>query len=97
MLWWQQFDYPGGCPELSLIAQVLLCLLASSAAVERSFSNLDFIHSALRNRLCPPRRAKLLMIYYNIRALWKDRVKVVGKEEFRVTAGTGQLVVTINS
>ena len=90
VLWWQQFSE--SCPNLSLIAIVLLSLPATSGAVERSFSNLDFVHSKLRNKLGPEKREKLLKIYFNLRSLWRDEVQVIGDEQFHTTPAGNHVV-----
>ena len=90
--WWKL--HCGHLPHLQKVAILLLSLPGSSGAVERSFSMLDFIHSSLRNRLDPAVREKLLYIYFNIRALHRDRLQVVGNEKFYVTK-SGRLKVVI--
>ena len=91
-MWWTM--YGGHVPHLQKVAQILLSLPGSSAAVERSFSMLDFVHSALRNRLDKECREKLLYIYFNVRALHRERVLVLGTEKFYETKG-GKLKVVI--
>lgn len=51
-------------PDLSRLASRLEKIPASSAQIERLFSNWSFVHSPLRNRLQFDRSRKLLHIYY---------------------------------
>lgn len=51
-------------PDLSSLALKLQKIPASSAQIERIFSNWSFVHSPLRNRLDFDRSKKLLHIYY---------------------------------
>lgn len=54
-------------PNLSKLAQRLLKIPASSAGIERLFSNWSFIHSDLRNCLSAERSQKLIEIYYSLK------------------------------
>jgi len=54
-------------PSLSSLAQKLLKIPASSAQIERLFSNWFFVHSDLRNRLTVERSEKLVDIYYSFK------------------------------
>lgn len=51
-------------PEMSKLALKILNLPASSAQIERIFSNWGHIHSSLRNRLTFERSKKLLHVYF---------------------------------
>jgi hypothetical protein len=73
---------------------MLLSLLATSSAVERSFSSLDYGHSKLRNMLPNLKREMLLYMCYNSRSLHKDLIPVIGREMFRYTS-KGSLVVSL--
>ena len=76
------------------VALMLLSLLATSSAVERSFSSLDYGHSKLRNMLPNLKREMLLCMCYNSRSLHKDLIPVIGREMFRYTS-KGSLVVSL--
>ena len=54
-------------PRLSQLALKLNGIPASSADIERLFSNWGFIHNRLRNRLSSTTSKKLLDIYYFLR------------------------------
>jgi len=58
-------------PNLSKLAQRLLKIPASSAGIERLFSNWSFVHSDLRNRLSAERSQKLIEIYYSLKMKYK--------------------------
>ena len=90
--WWDM--HCGHLPNLSALAVILVSLPSSSGAVERSFSMLDFVHSKLRNKLDPAIREMLLYIYYNLRSLHNDRVRVIGTEEFHTTK-SGKMKVVV--
>ncbi|XP_077264021.1 uncharacterized protein LOC143898425 [Temnothorax americanus] len=49
------------------LAEKLMKIPASSAQIERVFSNWSFIHSDLRNRLTAERSQKLIEIYYSLK------------------------------
>jgi hypothetical protein len=46
--------------------------LANSASIERNFSSIKSIHSAMRNRLPPERINKLLFIHINSRVIGRE-------------------------
>ena len=92
IFWWKSHGHK--TPLLKKVALVLLSLPATSSAVERSFSSLDFVHSKLRNRLSNLKREMLLCMCYNIRSLHKDLIPVIGREVFRYTS-KGSLVVSL--
>lgn len=52
-------------PNLNIVAQRLVTLIASSASSERSWSIHRFIHTRLRNRLTSERVMKLVYLYSN--------------------------------
>jgi len=54
-------------PSLSSFAQKLLKIPASSAQIERLFSNWSFVHSDLRNGLTVERSEKLVDVYYSFK------------------------------
>lgn len=54
-------------PSLSKIALKLLRIPASSASLERLFSQWSFVHNKLRNRLSFEVSKKLLFIYYSLK------------------------------
>lgn len=54
-------------PHLSSLARKLLKIPASSAQIERLFSNWSFVHSDLRNRLTVERSEKLVDVYYSLK------------------------------
>lgn len=58
--------------RLSEIAIKLMQLPASSAQIERLFSNWSYVHSSIRNRLTFERSKKLLHIYYSLKILDKN-------------------------
>ena len=60
--------------ELSEAALKLLNIPASSAQLERLFSNWSFVHNITRNRLSFERSKKLLQIYYTLKL--KDQTSV---------------------
>lgn len=61
-LFWQFFyDY---APALSEIAQLYTSLPASTAGLERSFSQWSYVHDKLRNRLGVERSRKLFFVYH---------------------------------
>ena len=51
-------------PDLSNFAQKLFLIPASSADVERIFSNWGYIHTDIRNRLSHEKSKKLLDLYF---------------------------------
>lgn len=53
--------------ELTKLAIKLNSIPASSAQLERLFSNWSFIHSKLRNRLSSEHSKKLTYIYYHLK------------------------------
>lgn len=55
--------------ELSNLALRLHKIPASSAAIERVFSNWSFVHSQLRNRLSFEKSKKLLHVYYTLKVI----------------------------
>jgi hypothetical protein len=55
--------------ELSIVAKALLCITASEAAVERSFSQQDAVHTKRRNRLLDQAVQNELFVKFNSRAL----------------------------
>ena len=81
-------------PLLKKVALMLLSLLATSSAVERSFSSLDYGHSKLRNMLPNLKREMLLYMCHNSRSLHKALIPVIGREMFRYTS-KGSLVVSL--
>lgn len=54
-------------PVLSKLAIRLINIPASSAQLERLFSNWHYIHSDLRNRLKPDKSKKLVHTYYSLK------------------------------
>lgn len=54
--------------ELSKFASKLLKIPASTAQLERLFSNWKFVHSDVRNRLGEQTSKKLLNIYFSLRS-----------------------------
>jgi Protein of unknown function (DUF 659)/hAT family C-terminal dimerisation region len=56
-------------PELQVICKKLFSMSTSSAASERNFSIMKFIHSKDRNRLSPDKVEKLVFIKSNINAM----------------------------
>lgn len=58
-------------PNLSALAKKLLKIPASSAELERLFSNWSFVHSFLRNRLLNEKSKKLVDIYYTLKTMEK--------------------------
>lgn len=54
-------------PNLSALAKKLLKIPASSAELERLFSNWSFVHTFLRNRLLNEKSKKLVDIYYTLK------------------------------
>lgn len=52
---------------LSNLAQKLLKIPASSAQLERVFSNWSYVHSSLRNRLSQDKSTKLIFVYYSLK------------------------------
>lgn len=54
-------------PELSNLATKLQLISASTAQLERLFSEWAHVHSARRNRLTPQRSSKLIALYYDRR------------------------------
>jgi hypothetical protein len=55
--------------ELALVAKALLTITASEAAVERSFSAQDAVHTKKRNRLLDARVQNEMFVKFNTRAL----------------------------
>lgn len=55
-------------PELASFAMKILKIPASTAQLERLFSNWSFIHSEIRNRLTTEHSKQLLNIYFSLRA-----------------------------
>lgn len=54
-------------PTLASLSQKLISIPASSAQLERIFSNWSFVHSTLRNRLGQDKSSKLISIYYSLK------------------------------
>lgn len=54
-------------PNLAKLGLKLSKIPASSAQLERVFSNWSFIHNATRNRLCFERSTKLVHMYYSLK------------------------------
>ena len=52
-------------PHLQPVAQKIFSLISSSAACERNFSSMGFIHSKLRNRLSQNTIEKLVFVRSN--------------------------------
>jgi hypothetical protein len=80
----------------TLLANALLSLTASEAAVERTFSRQGLIHSKLRNRLCDDSVQMQMFFSFNTRALeqphrhhrpWTEEVE----EEEEINRGTALL------
>jgi len=71
------------CPELSTVAQMLLCVPPSSASSERVYNSVARVWSDLRSRLTHDRVQKLLYIYFNKRALQRDGAAAYDWEEFQ--------------
>ena len=61
-------------PDLKKIAIKLFSMAASSAASERNFSTVGFVHSKLRNSLAPQTVEKLVFIKSNIEAFYDPHV-----------------------
>lgn len=59
-------------PGLSRIADRLLKIPASSAQLERVFSNWSWIHSNVRNRLSQEKSKKLINTYYSLKVMDKN-------------------------
>ncbi|MGA8137581.1 MAG: DUF domain-containing protein [Pseudomonas gingeri] len=57
--------------ELAKVAQALLTMPATEAAVERTFSAQGAVHTKLRNRLCDERVQQEMFVSFNHRALSK--------------------------
>lgn len=55
------------CQNLSQIAIKLLSIPASTAQLERVFSNWSYVHNKLRNRLSAERSKKLVKVYYSLK------------------------------
>ena len=67
-VWWMCVERSGAVSkELSSIARKLMSLPASSAAIERVFSNFGIIQTKLRNRLGVEKAAKLVLCYCFLR------------------------------
>lgn len=64
-LWW---DMRKECPALAIVAMHYLCIPASSAAVERLFSQTGLLKTKLRNRMKPETLRKLIFTRRN----WDD-------------------------
>jgi Protein of unknown function (DUF 659)/hAT family C-terminal dimerisation region len=65
LCWWRaNFKY--AAPELYELAERVLNIPTSSAAVERTFSSYGYVHSSSRNRLTPERSEKLIFLYHNL-------------------------------
>ncbi|KYM95571.1 hypothetical protein ALC62_13782 [Cyphomyrmex costatus] len=54
-------------PDLAELADKLMKIPASSAQIERLFSQWSFVHSDIRNRLTTERSQKLIEIYYSLK------------------------------
>ena len=70
-------------PDLHCIAIRLFSMTTSSAASERNFSTMGFIHSKLRNSLGPKTVEKLVYIKCNVSAfnnVTKNDIKDYGNE-----------------
>ena len=71
-LWWKRQKNPR-VKHLREIALMVFSLSCTSAACERVFSVMGFIHNKLRNRLLDLRVMKLLFVYINIEQLKNKR------------------------
>lgn len=68
IVWWQCVEKSGKInPALCQIARRLLKMPASSASLERVFSNFGFLQSKLRNRLGIQKAAKMVVCYRYLR------------------------------
>lgn len=73
--WWKSLRRVTKRPEIQELADIVVHLLscpASSASVERVFSNFGIIHTKLRNRLGVERAAKLVFCYRMLRGKSAD-------------------------
>lgn len=75
--YWENFLGRPGVSKFARVALKILRFPQSSASVERSFSPIRIIHTRLRNRLGRDTLAKLVYVYYNVRAL------NIGEYDFR--------------
>ncbi|XP_074100671.1 uncharacterized protein LOC141528499 [Cotesia typhae] len=64
-LFWQMTE--NLYPSISKLAQKLINIPASSAQIERLFSNWSFVYLSLRNRFTVERSEKLVDIYYSLK------------------------------
>lgn len=67
--------------NLSSLALKLLKIPASSAQIERVFSNWSFVHNTKRNRLDQERSKKLLFTYYTLKMQEENKNVETGTEE----------------
>jgi hypothetical protein len=61
------------CPILGDLAIKLLKIPASSAQIERLFSNWGHIHTLLRNRLTFENSKKLVHVYFSLKSQYPDQ------------------------
>lgn len=61
-------------PDLQKVAVKLFSMATSSAASERIFSTMGFVHSQLRNSLKPSTVEKLVFIKSNLPAFYEQQV-----------------------
>ena len=83
-------------PQLSKIAVSILCLIPTSAAVERSFRRHAWNHSARRNRLTTDRAAEFVFIAHNFALCDNnvlDRGRTTGETDSTVMVATARPTV----
>lgn len=66
-------------PKLSNLAVKLLQIPASSAQLERVFSQWALIHTPIRNPLTFERSKKLMYVYYSLQI--RDTLPIIEEEE----------------
>ena len=61
-------------PALSKLASKLLRIPASTAQLERLFSNWSYVHNPVRNRLTGERSKKIVHVYYSLKNEDKNKI-----------------------
>ena len=74
LIWWREtsprYKY------LSVVARNLLCIMPSSAEVERLFSKGGLVLTSRRNSIGDDKEEKFMMAAYNAASAWKEKNKL---------------------
>jgi hypothetical protein len=81
-------------PTLQSICIKLFTIATSSAASERNFSAMGFIHSKLRNRLAASTLEKVIYVRSNLSAVIEDYEEQIDSDEYEGT--TSSIVIQLD-